>query len=80
MRTSSPRSVFSIWRKQAGRFQVWERDARLLFWELVLPNQRKIETVVANVSSAGYSVESLAGVGPVVVDPWGIRVALVTRQ
>jgi hypothetical protein len=80
LRISSPRSVFSIWRKQAGRFRVWARGARLSFWELVLPNQRKIETVVANMSSAGYNVESLAGVGPVVVDPWGIREALVTPR
>jgi len=30
-----------------------DRDARLLFWELVLPAQEEIEAVVANMSAAG---------------------------
>jgi hypothetical protein len=29
-----------------------DRDARLLFWELVLPAQEEIEAVIANMSAA----------------------------
>jgi catechol 2,3-dioxygenase len=64
----------------AGSPVASDRDARLLFWELVLPAQEEIQTVVANMSAAGYEVGHFQGIGSVVVDPWGIRVALVTKQ
>ena len=40
----------------AGSPVASDRDARLLFWELVLPAQEEIETVVTNMSAAGYEV------------------------
>ena len=64
----------------AGSPVASDRDARLLFWELVLPAQEEIEAVIANMSAAGYEVGHFQGIGSVVVDPWGIRVALVTKQ
>jgi catechol 2,3-dioxygenase len=64
----------------AGSPVASDRDARLLFWELVLPAQEEIEAVVANMSAAGYEVGHFQGSGSVVVDPWRIRVALVTKQ
>ena len=76
-------ATITMWpsiRGPAGSPVASDRDARLLFWELVLPAQEEIETVVANMSAAGYEVGHFQGSGSVVVDPWGIRVALVTKQ
>ena len=43
-------------------------DARLLFWELSLPNQQEIDRIDASLAENGFEAYT---------DPWGIRVALV---
>ncbi len=53
-------------------------QARLLFWELVLPCAEDIDEVLASLEREGYAgVYSPAGIARV-TDPWGIHVHLVT--
>jgi catechol 2,3-dioxygenase len=52
-------------------------DARLLFWELVLPNKEEVERVKASLAKAGYLAVTTATGTPAFSDPWGITVALV---
>ncbi|MBB5059312.1 catechol 2,3-dioxygenase [Granulicella aggregans] len=52
-------------------------DARLLFWELVLPSEREREQLLASLREAGYTSTRLANGTPCATDPWGITVALV---
>jgi catechol 2,3-dioxygenase len=54
-----------------------EGDARLLFWELVLPNKDEVERVKVNLVKAGYPALRTAEAVPAFADPWGITVALV---
>jgi catechol 2,3-dioxygenase len=55
-----------------------QRDARLLFWELVLPNEAEVERVKASLAKAGYLAVTTATGTPAFSDPWGITVALVS--
>lgn len=50
-------------------------DARLLDWELVLPDSDSASTALASVEAAGFPVERKDGIG-FATDPWGIRVRL----
>lgn len=43
-------------------------DSRLLFWELVLPNQQEIDRIAASLASNGFEAST---------DPWGIKVTVV---
>jgi catechol 2,3-dioxygenase len=52
-------------------------DARLLFWELVLPNNAEVERVKASLAKAGYLAVTRARGVAAFSDPWGITVALV---
>jgi catechol 2,3-dioxygenase len=65
----------NVW--AAGSPPASERDARLLFWELVLPNKDEVERVKVNLVKAGYPALRTAGAVPAFADPWGITVALV---
>jgi catechol 2,3-dioxygenase len=46
-------------------------DARLLYWELVVPNSEEMGKVTASLSNAGFST---------LIDPWGIKLALVSQS
>ena len=59
----------------AGAPVATENDARLLDWELVLPDAASTEDVVKSVEAAGHKVDRDAD-GITVTDPWGIRVRL----
>lgn len=50
-------------------------DARLLLWELWLPDVAARDAVADRLRAAGYPVELTAD-GPLATDPWGIRVVL----
>jgi len=54
-----------------------EKDARLLFWELVLPRTEDIAHVQASFKKAGYAIGASASGQPMISDPWGINVVLV---
>ena len=54
-----------------------ENDARLLFWELALPDAEEIEQVTASLRAGGFEETVAANGARAFVDPWGIRVALV---
>jgi catechol 2,3-dioxygenase len=63
----------------AGSPPASDRDARLLFWELALPNAVEIDRVAASLVSAGYA-ESISSHGArSFTDPWGIHVAFVLQ-
>jgi catechol 2,3-dioxygenase len=54
-------------------------DARLLEWELGLPQPADIAEVAANAAQAGYDVHD-AGADRLITDPWGITVRLTQRS
>jgi catechol 2,3-dioxygenase len=63
----------NVW--AAGSPAATEADARLLRWELWLPNAATRDAAAARLQAAGYAVHSTPE-GPVATDPWGIRVLL----
>jgi catechol 2,3-dioxygenase len=65
----------NIW--AAGSPVASEEDARLLFWELALPDAAEIERAATSLTAAGF-VETITATGQrAFADPWGIPVALV---
>jgi catechol 2,3-dioxygenase len=54
-----------------------ETDARLLEWNLRLPEQRDVRRAALSLQSAGYDVEMI-GDDRVIVDPWGTALRLTT--
>jgi catechol 2,3-dioxygenase len=53
-----------------------EEEARLLEWELVLPDARSVAAAAASVEKAGHPVEA-DGADRRLADPWGTRLRLV---
>lgn len=68
----------NVW--AAGSPRASETDARMLFWELVLPTEPDVEAVKASFARAGYELSATVTGEPSLVDPWGIRVVLVTES
>jgi catechol 2,3-dioxygenase len=58
----------------AGSPPASQNDARILLWELVLPNEQEIARLAANMQKHTWR----ASAQHVFTDPWGINVALVT--
>lgn len=54
-----------------------ERDARLLEWTLLLPEQGDVLRAGLSLTNAGYNVE-IAGEDRLIVDPWGTALRLST--
>lgn len=54
-----------------------ETDARLLEWNLMLPEQRDVRRAALSLQKWGYDVEML-GDDRVIVDPWGTALRLTT--
>jgi catechol 2,3-dioxygenase len=59
----------------AGAEPAGEDDARLLEWEIVLPDRRVVETALASLEVSGAPVER-GPAGGVVRDPWGTTLRL----
>jgi catechol 2,3-dioxygenase len=59
----------------AGSPVATEDDARLLYWELVLPDRRVTEDAAASLRGAGYNVTA-SDDAFLARDPWGITVRL----
>jgi catechol 2,3-dioxygenase len=56
-----------------------DADARMLFWELVLPDREHTDAVAERLDRAGYAVSRTDG-SPTAADPWGITVKLQTGR
>ena len=56
-----------------------DEDARLLFWELVLPTSDHISRTAASLRTAGFEPGTDSSSTPVFTDPWNIRVALISE-
>lgn len=63
----------NVW--AAGSPVATEADARLLRWELWLPDADSRDAAASRLQAAGYAVDSTPE-GPIATDPWGIRVLL----
>lgn len=61
----------------AGAPVASDDDARMLYWETVLPDRESLEAAADRLTAAGYRVDRSAGT-PAAVDPFGITVRLVT--
>ena len=53
-----------------------EEEARLLEWELVLPDSASVEAAAASVEKAGHAVAA-EGADRLLTDPWGTPLRLV---
>lgn len=51
-------------------------DARLVYWELLLPNTEEVQVAAASLIAAGYEAMPGDASGVLFMDPWGITVAL----
>jgi len=63
----------------AGSPVASRQDARLLHWELALPNAAEVDRVTERMLRAGYRQRSATGASPTFADNWGIAVALAAR-
>jgi catechol 2,3-dioxygenase len=59
----------------AGSPPASQNDARILLWELVLPDEEEIDRLAASMRKLGWS----GSAEHVFTDPWGINVAFVTE-
>ncbi len=64
----------NVW--AAGSPPASRQDARLLFWELVLPGAEDVAHALASFEKAGYAVGISTSGAPMISDPWGINVLL----
>jgi catechol 2,3-dioxygenase len=55
-----------------------EDEARLLEWELVVPDDRDAISVAHSLQAAGFPIETTAD-GMVTADPWGTRLRVLTE-
>ncbi|SNS94133.1 catechol 2,3-dioxygenase [Granulicella rosea] len=60
---------FNTWAARSG--PATDQDARLLWWELILPDAESIRQTKASLEAAGYPAADNT-----FADPWGIRMAL----
>ena len=63
----------------AGAPVATREDARLLEWELWLPQAADVAAAAANAAQAGYDVRD-AGADRLITDPWGMTVRLTQRS
>jgi catechol 2,3-dioxygenase len=63
----------------AGAPAASEDDARLMEWELVLPDAADVEKAARHVSAEGYAVADIAG-GRRLIDPWGTALRLTHKE
>ena len=63
----------------AGAQPATDEDARLVEWELVMPDAASVSAAGASVEASGGSVERSADGSILARDPWGTAVRLVSR-
>ena len=64
----------------AGAPPAGDNDARLIDWDLVLPDEKSVGDAAASVERAGSHVERLPNGSVLARDPWGTAVRLVPPQ
>jgi len=64
----------NIW--AAGSPVATDADARVLRWDLVLPDARSVEAAEANLTRGGIVAEKTSD-GVYATDPWGITVRVI---
>ena len=57
----------------------WGDDARLLEWEIVLPDEGAAESAARSLADAGHTVEPADGAWTA-ADPWGTRLRLTLQK
>jgi catechol 2,3-dioxygenase len=67
----------NIW--AAGAPLAGEEDARLLEWELVVPEANDVDHVARSLEAAGYAIER-RGPAVIVRDPWGTPLRIVAEH
>ena len=70
--------AFNIW--AAGSPQASQTDARVLFWELLLPDEKEVIRVAASLTTAGWQASASDNGDRMISDPWGINVLLSADQ
>lgn len=68
----------NIW--AAGSPPASPSDARMLFWELVLPSEEDFHKAQASLSAANHVSTTTVNGDASYIDPWGIRVALTLEE
>jgi catechol 2,3-dioxygenase len=63
----------------AGAPAASDADARLVEWELILPDDRAVASAIRGLQNAGFAEAGADGL-PTATDPWGIRVVLATAE
>ena len=61
----------------AGAPVATDADARLIYWDLVVPDRETADDLASRLAGAGYAITEADGVA-VARDPWGIAVRLCT--
>ena len=64
----------------AGATPAEEGDARLLEWEMILPDTETINIIANNIELAGYTVARSSSGTVVVHDPWGTALRLLAES
>ena len=64
----------------AGAPPATPSDARILFWQLILPDTTTVAHHSAQLAAAGYPPHPESIEAPVHVDPWGIRLVLSATE
>lgn len=67
----------NVW--AAGSPPATAEDARLLSWELLVPNQEEIEKIEKNLTNQGWITQKQEDGTLAAIDPWGIKVLVTTR-
>ena len=62
----------------AGASPATDEDARLLDWELVLPDSAAVLAAAASIAAAGYPIQRDGDVA-IATDEWGIRVRITAE-
>ena len=70
--------AFNTW--AAGSHVAAKTDPRMLFWELILPNQDAVQAAAQRLKSAGFPGASAPNGAMLVADPWGSVLALVSES
>ena len=68
----------NVW--AAGSPQASEKDARLLFWELKLPNAEELHHVRGSLERSGYAAVLTSSGQLIIPDPWGINLLLIDES
>jgi catechol 2,3-dioxygenase len=64
----------------AGAPAATDDDARLVHWELILPDAAAVDAALDSLRASGFDVAASSPAGRVGIDPWGVAVRLVAAM